>query len=203
MSQGFLCFGGCIVWLLGGLPCLSIWWLPLNTVEARKLKHDCPPTPKPGEEGKPAYIVLGPQSHFLGVYCSPGPQRRGLGPRDPNGPILFIHFRPQCWHYLHTWMPRRGSIRPVRCQRAQYSRDPLLRFGNAVPTKFLHSSLLRSPHPSVALLAVQLPSIPLCGTLGMARYFSALPATAHSFRICRLWSMFKLVRRMLGPWTLK
>ena len=32
-----------------------------NTAEARTLEHDCPPTPKPGEEGKPAEVV--PESY--------------------------------------------------------------------------------------------------------------------------------------------
>ena len=36
-----------------------------NTVEARKLEHECPPTPKRREEGKPASIILGPHSNCL------------------------------------------------------------------------------------------------------------------------------------------
>ena len=35
------------------------------SVNARKLEYDCPPTPKPVEEGKPTYIVPGPYSNFL------------------------------------------------------------------------------------------------------------------------------------------
>ena len=37
----------------------------VSTEEARKLEHDCPPTPRPQEEGKPAKTVPGPYSNFL------------------------------------------------------------------------------------------------------------------------------------------
>ena len=37
----------------------------LRTAEVSKLEYDCPPTPKPREEGTPAYIVPGPYSKFL------------------------------------------------------------------------------------------------------------------------------------------
>ena len=36
-----------------------------TTVEARKLEYDCPPTPKPIEEGIPAWIVPSQNSTFL------------------------------------------------------------------------------------------------------------------------------------------
>ena len=37
------------------------------SVEARMLEYDCPPTPKPREEGKPALIRFQPS----GAYCIP------------------------------------------------------------------------------------------------------------------------------------
>ena len=42
----------------------------IHTVEARKLEYDCPPTPYPREEGKPAQIAVGPYSNFLGSTVS-------------------------------------------------------------------------------------------------------------------------------------
>ena len=39
-------------------------WNPC-AAEARKLEYDYPPSPKFGEEGRPACIVPGPHSNFL------------------------------------------------------------------------------------------------------------------------------------------
>ena len=36
-----------------------------DTVQARKLEYDCPPSPKPREEGQPAEFAAGRYSNFL------------------------------------------------------------------------------------------------------------------------------------------
>ena len=43
----------------------------LRQLEAKKLEYDCPPTPKPTEEGKPACRIHRPRPIFqlFGVYC--------------------------------------------------------------------------------------------------------------------------------------
>ena len=50
----------------GSMVYVTVWYnMVWYTVEARKGKYDCPPTPKPREEGTPAQIVPGPYSNML------------------------------------------------------------------------------------------------------------------------------------------
>ena len=55
-------------------PTISIFRIYVLRVfsnkRTRKLQYDCPPTPKPREDGKPAYIIQGPCSNVVGAYFS-------------------------------------------------------------------------------------------------------------------------------------
>ena len=52
---------------LRAVTCFSCFRKPpfSTIVEARKLEYDCPPTPKPRDEGKPGEVVSGPYSNSL------------------------------------------------------------------------------------------------------------------------------------------
>ena len=69
-------------------------------MEFRKLEYDCPPTPKPREEGQPVQIVLGRYYSFsLNSHrdYAAGGRAEGLAAKESSRTMSSATRRRECW----------------------------------------------------------------------------------------------------------